>query len=71
MTDPSRAADQPIRDVTVEQFTAGRVVQCREVLHGDLWLTHPVTVVDDRDGVRAVLLAAGIVPGRRPGRITV
>jgi len=42
-----------------EPFTAGRVVQRREVLHGHLWLTHPVTVVDDRGGVLAVLLEPG------------
>lgn len=44
---------------TRSDFEPGRVVQRCEVLHGRLWLTHPVTVVDDRDGVLAVLLEPG------------
>ena len=46
-------------DETRDDFEPGRVVQRREVLHGRLWLTHPVTVVADRDGVLAVLLEPG------------
>lgn len=44
---------------TAPDFAAGRVVQRREVLHGRLWMSHPVTVVDDGDGVLAVLLEPG------------
>ena len=40
-------------------FAPGRVVERREVLLGRPWLSHPVTVVDDRDGVLAVLLEPG------------
>lgn len=42
-------------------FVAGRVIQRREVLHGRVWMEHPVMVVDDRDGVLAVLLEPGSV----------
>jgi hypothetical protein len=40
-------------------FKAGAVVSRREVLHGRLWLEHPVTVVSDDDGVLAVRLDPG------------
>ncbi len=41
------------------RFRPGRTVQRREVLHGRLWMSHPVTVVDDTDGVLAVLVRTG------------
>lgn len=37
----------------------GRTITRREVLHGQLWLSHPVTVVDDLGEVLAVLLEPG------------
>jgi len=40
-------------------FIPGRVVQWREVLHGQVWSEYPVTVVDDRGAVLAVLLEPG------------
>lgn len=46
-------------DGSRDDVEPGRVVQRREVLHARLWLTHPVTVVDDRDGALAVLLQPG------------
>ncbi|WP_164775251.1 DUF402 domain-containing protein [Nocardioides pantholopis] len=41
------------------RFQRGEVIERREMLHGDLWLTTPVTVVDD-DGDR---LAVRLDPG--------
>ncbi|MDT7572894.1 MAG: hypothetical protein QOE05_3068 [Actinomycetota bacterium] len=40
-------------------FTAGRVIDRREVLHGQLWMSHPVTVVSDDGVCLAVLLEPG------------
>lgn len=40
-------------------FTPGATIQRREVLHGDLWLTHPVSVVADDGEVLAVRLDPG------------
>lgn len=31
----------------------------REVLHGQVWMTHPVTVIDDTAGVLAVVVSPG------------
>ena len=59
MTEPTPATDHQTRDLAVQPFAAGRVIQRREVLHGHLWLTHPVTVVNDGGGVLAVLLEPG------------
>lgn len=40
-------------------FTAGASVQRREVLHGRVWMEHPVTVVSDDGEVLAVQLDPG------------
>jgi hypothetical protein len=40
-------------------YRPGTEITRREVLHGRLWLTHPVTVVADDGGVLAVLLEPG------------
>lgn len=40
-------------------FAPGEVVSRREVLHGDLWLSHPVTVVSDDGDVLATRLDPG------------
>ena len=40
-------------------FVAGEVISRREVLHGDLWLSHPVTVVSDDGDVLATRLDPG------------
>jgi len=41
------------------RFAPGRTVLRREVLHGLLWMEHPVTVVRDEGGSLAVLLEPG------------
>jgi hypothetical protein len=41
-----------------ERFAVGSTIERREVLHGDVWLTSPVTVIAD-DDVLAVWLAEG------------
>lgn len=43
----------------MSQFRAGQTIERREVLHGELWMTSPVTVVHD-DGER---LAVRLDPG--------
>ncbi len=40
-------------------FRPGGTIRRREVLHGQLWLEHPVTVVSDSDDALAVLLEPG------------
>jgi hypothetical protein len=40
-------------------FDPGDIVLRREVLHGQLWMEHPVTVIDDRGDEFAVLLQPG------------
>lgn len=40
-------------------FQAGDVIERREVLHGEVWLTCPVTVVNDDDKVLAVRVDPG------------
>lgn len=40
-------------------YNAGSVISRREVLHGKLWMQHPVTVVEDRGNVLAVWLEPG------------
>ncbi|WP_340536798.1 DUF402 domain-containing protein [Nocardioides sp. GXZ039] len=40
-------------------FEPGASIERREVLHGELWLTHPVTVVDDDGEHLAVRLDPG------------
>ena len=40
-------------------WVPGEVIARREVLHGHLWLEHPVTVVDDDGTTFAVLLEPG------------
>lgn len=40
-------------------FAPGEVISRREVLHGDLWLSHPVTVVSDDGDVLATRLDPG------------
>jgi len=40
-------------------YSAGDTIRRREVLHGRLWMDHPVTVVDDDGDVLAVLLDPG------------
>ena len=40
-------------------FAPGEVISRREVLHGDLWLSHPVTVVSDDGEVLATRLDPG------------
>jgi hypothetical protein len=40
-------------------FGPGEVISRREVLHGDLWLSHPVTVVSDDGDVLATRLDPG------------
>jgi hypothetical protein len=40
-------------------WVPGEVITRREVLHGQLWLEHPVTVVDDDGSTFAVLLEPG------------
>jgi hypothetical protein len=42
-------------------FTPGEVISRREVLHGDLWLSHRVTVVADDGDVLATRLDPGSV----------
>ena len=44
---------------TLVRFRPGTEITRREVLHGRLWLTHPVTVVADDGEVLAVLLEPG------------
>jgi hypothetical protein len=41
------------------RYPVGATIQRREVLHGRLWMEHPVTVVDDRDDTLAVWLGPG------------
>lgn len=43
----------------MSSYTSGTVITRREVLHGRLWLEHPVTVVSDIEGI----LAARLDPG--------
>ena len=43
----------------MQTFTPGSTVQRREVLHGRLWMEHPVTVVSDDGDVLAVRLDPG------------
>jgi len=40
-------------------FQPGEIVRRREVLHGQLWMDHPVTVVEDRGDEFAVILEPG------------
>lgn len=40
-------------------FRAGHTIRRREVLHGRVWLEHPVTVVSDSEESLAVLLQPG------------
>ncbi len=40
-------------------FEPGQVIERREVLHGELWLTHPVTVIKDDGEMLAVRLDPG------------
>lgn len=42
-------------------FQTGQTIRRREVLHGTLWLEHPVLVVSDTDESLAVLLEPGSV----------
>ena len=42
-----------------DPFRTGEVISRREVLHGSLWLTHPVTVVSDDGDVLATRLDPG------------
>lgn len=41
------------------RFQVGRTVERREVLHGQVWLSSPVTVVHDADDCLAVLVEPG------------
>lgn len=41
------------------RYRPGSTIQRREVLHGELWMEHPVRVVDDDGTVLVVLLDSG------------
>lgn len=44
---------------TEHRYESGRVIRRREVLHGRLWMDHPVQVIEDRGDILAVWLEPG------------
>lgn len=50
---------RPVQMVSRPRFRPGDIVLRREVLHNQLWMDHPVTVVEDQGDEFAVLLEPG------------
>lgn len=57
--EPLNSGPQHQADQADSSFRAGDVVMRREVLHGQLWMEHPVQVINVDDDEFAILLSPG------------